>query len=116
MREEDQVEQALLNLVDRIKESDEYIRYRVIQDKIHAMPKLEQEINAFRSENYRVQNSNGTLDIYEETDRMEREYREWRTNPLVSEYLAAESAFCRMFQHINWTLIEAMDFEAGLVD
>lgn len=111
-----QVDLALGNLVEKIKESDEYVRYRTIQDKIHGVPKLEKEINAFRNENYLVQNSDGTLDIYEETDRMEREYREWRKNPLVSEYLAAESAFCRMFQRINWTLIEALDFEAGLVD
>lgn len=111
-----QVEQALGCLIDRLKESDEYIRYRAIQDRIHGLPELEKEINEFRNKNYLMQNSNGTIDLYEETDRMEREYREWRKNPLVSEYLAAESALCHMMQEISWTLIEALDFETGLID
>lgn len=112
----EQVEKALENLIDSIKKSDEYVRYRAIQDKVLDVPELQQEINVFRNKTYLMQNSNGTLDIYEETDRMEKEYREWRKNPLVSEYLAAECAFCRMLQQINWKLIEALDFEAGLVD
>ena len=53
------------------------------------------------------------MDLYEETDRMENEYRELRKNPMVSEYLAAENALCKIVQQINWTLIEGLEFEVG---
>ena len=51
--------------------------------------------------------------LYDATDKMEQEYREFRKNPLVAEYLAAENAFCRVVQKVNWTLIEELDFEVG---
>ena len=63
--------------------------------------------------NYLLQNSDGNVDLYDATDKMEQEYREFRKNPLVAEYLAAENAFCRVVQKVNWTLIEELDFEVG---
>ena len=53
------------------------------------------------------------MDLYEETDRMEREYREFRKNPMVQEYLSAENSLCKIVQQINWTLIKGLDFEVG---
>ena len=41
----------------------------------------------------------------------EREYANFREEPLVSEFLAAELAFCRMMQDINLHLTEAVHFE-----
>lgn len=67
----------------------------------------------FSKKNYLLQNSQGTVDLYEETDRMENEYREFRKNPMQSEYLAAENALCKIVQQINWTLIEGLEFEVG---
>lgn len=64
-------------------------------------------------QNYLLQNSDGNVDLYDATDKMEQEYREFRKNPLVAEYLAAENAFCRVVQKVNWTLIEELDFEVG---
>ena len=78
---------------------------------MHNQPQLEQQIHAFRHKNYLLQNSDGNVDLYDATDKMEQEYREFRKNPLVAEYLAAENAFCRVVQKVNWTLIEELDFE-----
>ena len=74
---------------------------------------FKQQIHAFRHKNYLLQNSDGNVDLYDATDKMEQEYREFRKNPLVAEYLAAENAFCRVVQKVNWTLIEELDFEVG---
>ena len=98
------MDEAMQELVDAIKFSEEYIRYQ---------PQLEQQIHAFRHKNYLLQNSDGNVDLYDATDKMEQEYREFRKNPLVAEYLAAENAFCRVVQKVNWTLIEELDFEVG---
>ncbi len=111
-----QTEEALEGLLAAIRDSGEYLRYRKAQQTVDEMPELAAEIDAFRMRVYLLQNSHGTLDIYEETDRIDEEYREFRKNPVVAEYLAAESALCRVIQRINWTLIEELDFEAGFVD
>ena len=44
---------------------------------------------------------------------MERDYREFRKNPMVQEYLSAENSLCKIVQQINWTLIKELDFEVG---
>lgn len=111
-----QINDALDGLMAALKASEEYIRYQTIKERVHNMPELEQEIHDFRKENYLPQNSQGTVDLYEATDRMEQEYREFRKNPIVAEYLAAETALCRVVQQINWTLIEELDFEVGFED
>ena len=105
--------QAMQELVDAIKFSEEYIRYQDIKNRVHNQPQLEQQIHAFRHNNYLLQNSDGNVELYDATDKMEQEYREFRKNPLVAEYLAAENAFCRVVQKVNWTLIEELDFEVG---
>lgn len=45
---------------------------------MHNQPQLEQQIHAFRHKNYLLQNSDGNVDLYDATDKMEQEYREFR--------------------------------------
>lgn len=111
-----EIEKALDGLMGALKESDEYIRFQAIQDRVHKLPELELQINRFRRKNYLLQNSQGAVDLYEETDRMEQEYREFRKNPVVEEYLSAENALCRIVQQINWTIIEGLEFEVKFED
>ena len=108
-----QMKQALDNLMEAIRTSDEFVRYQMIREKVHGYPALEREITAFRKKNYELQNSRGEVDLYEETDRLEKDYKEFRKNPLVAEYLSAENELCRIVQQINWTLIRELDFEVG---
>ena len=103
-----QIEDAMDGLMTAIRNSEEFIRYQAIKEKVHGFPKLESQITEFRKKNYLLQNSQGTVDLYEETDRMEN-----RKNPMASEYLAAENALCKIVQQINWTLIEGLEFEVG---
>ena len=104
-----QIEDAMDGLMTAIRNSEEFIRYQAIKEKVHGFPKLESQITEFRKKNYLLQNSQGTVDLYEETDRMENEYREFRKNPMASEYLAAENALCKIVQQIN----EGLEFEVG---
>ena len=108
-----QIEDAMDGLMTAIRNSEEFIRYQAIKEKVHGFPKLESQITEFRKKNYLLQNSDGNVDLYDATDKMEQEYREFRKIPLVAEYLAAENAICRVVQKINWTLIEELDFEVG---
>ena len=99
-----QIEDAMDGLMTAIRNSEEFIRYQAIKEKVHGFPKLESQITEFRKKNYLLQNSQGTV---------ENEYREFRKNPMASEYLAAENALCKIVQQINWTLIEGLEFEVG---
>lgn len=107
------MDEAMQELVDAIKFSEEYIRYQDIKNRVHNQPQLEQRDPRISPQNYLLQNSDGNVDLYDATDKMEQEYREFRKNPLVAEYLATENAFCRVVQKVNWTLIEELDFEVG---
>lgn len=108
-----QVDAAVERLIQAIYESKEYKRYQAIRAKVHENLQLEANIHAYRKRIYEFQNSMDESDMYERADRLERESVEFRQNPLVDEYLAAELAFCRLFQEINWTIVSKIDFDLG---
>ncbi|MDD6057606.1 MAG: YlbF family regulator [Clostridiales bacterium] len=111
-----ETEKALQELVKAVRASEEYTRYQDTRNRLHQLPELEARVNAFRKESYRLQSGDGVLDLYEETDRMEREYCALCENPIASEFLAWENSLCRLVQKVNWTLIESLDFELGFED
>ena len=63
-----QIEDAMDGLMTAIRNSEEFIRYQAIKEKVHGFPKLESQITEFRKKNYLLQNSQGTVDLYEETE------------------------------------------------
>lgn len=105
-----QVQEATETLIVAIKESEEYNRYQRAKQELKRYPLLKQQADEFRKKNYDMQNSR--MDIFEEADKLQREYAEVINHPVVREYLTAENAFCRIVQQINWQLIENLDFEA----
>ena len=96
-----------------IKNSEEFNRYQKAKEQLHCFPELEQQVMDYRRKTYELQNSQNTAGLYEAVDQFEKDYKEFRKNPYVSEYLASELALCRIVQQINWTLIEGLDFEVG---
>ncbi len=107
----DQIDKAVEGLVEAIHSSKEYKRYQDICAKVREYPDLEQQIHEFRKKNFEVQNTSEGWDLYERVDQLELEGMEIRKKPFVGEYLAAELAFCRLFQRINWTLVQNLDFD-----
>ena len=49
--------------------------------------------------------------VFEKIEAFEREYEDFREQPMVADFLAAELAFCRMMQRNNDEIMEAIDFE-----
>ena len=103
------VEQSLDNLIDTIKSDDIYLEYKKQLDLLRQDPELKRQVDDFRKRNYDMQ-MDGDLD-FAKLDSFREEYREFRTNPLVDSFLAAELDFCRMMQNINFKIIDAVDFE-----
>ena len=103
------VEQSLDNLINTIKNDEIYLEYKKQLDLLRQDPELKRQVDDFRKRNYDMQ-LDGTLD-FGKLESFRDEFKDFRANPLVDAFLAAELDFCRMLQNINFTIIDAVDFE-----
>ena len=106
-----EVQKALEQLAQAVKESEVYREYRRQSEKVDNTGDMREKIDEYRVRNFELQNSVQTEDLLDKLDDFEREYEKFREDPLVEEFLDAELAFCRMMQEIDVKLAEAMDFE-----
>ena len=106
-----EVQKALEQLAQAIKDSDIYREYRRQSEKVDNTGDMREKIDEYRVRNFELQNSVQTEDLLDKLDAFEREYEKFREDPLVEEFLDDELAFCRMMQEIDVKLAEAMDFE-----
>ena len=106
-----EVQKALEQLAQAIKDSDIYREYRRQSEKVDNTGDMREKIDEYRVRNFELQNSVQTEDLLDKLDAFEREYEKFREDPLVEEFLDAELAFYRMMQEIDVKLAEAMDFE-----
>ena len=104
-----EVQEALEQLAQAIKDSDIYREYRRQSEKVDNTGDMREKIDEYRVRNFELQNSVQTEDLLDKLDAFEREYEKFREDPLVEEFLDAELAFCRMMQEIDVKLAEAMD-------
>ncbi len=103
------MEQALQAYIDKILETEEYQEYVIQKNKVKQQPELKAQIDAFRTRNFEMQT--GKELVFEKIEAFEREYEDFRENPLVDDFLSAELAFCRMMQKYNDRIMDAIDFE-----
>lgn len=103
------MEQALQAYIDKLLDSKEYREYAIQKERVKAYPELKAQIDEFRARNYVMQTSKDM--VFEMIEAFEREYKDFRENPLVNEFLAAELAFCRLMQTNNALIMDAIDFE-----
>lgn len=106
----DPLQEAMDALVNAIRQSGTYQTYLEAKAEIIKMPVLKAQVDEFRKKNYELQNL--SVNVLDETERLQQEYAEMLDNTLARRYLNAENAFCRMIQTVNWQLIEELDFEA----
>lgn len=108
----DEVESAVYDLIDAIQETEEYKQYQKMKKEVARDPALRDEIDDFRLKNYALQASEMSSGaLMEATDEFERKYEDFRSNPLVNDFLSSELAFIRMMQYVYDEIIDAIDFE-----
>lgn len=103
------MERALDAYIQEILDSPEYREYAGVLEKVKGDPDLKAQIDEFRARNYEMQTSKDTA--FETIEAFQKEYEDFREIPLVSEFLAAELAFCRMMQQNNNIIMKAIHFE-----
>ena len=104
-----EVEEAVDRLADALLNSDVYREYKSKLEQVKQYPDLKRQIDEFRMRNYELQQSPDYA--FDKVEQFQREYQAFRDNPLVSDFLAAELAFCRMVQGIENRLTGMITFE-----
>lgn len=104
-----ELDHAVATYITAIKGTETYQNYVRELNKVKQVPELKAQIDDFRRRNFELQTS--ADNAFDKIDRFEKEYEDFRENPLVADFLAAELAFCRMMQRANMRVVEAIDFQ-----
>ena len=103
--------EAAKKFADTIMTSATYKEYLYQREKIKKQPELYEKVNEFRQRNFDLQNETDSEDIFDRMEAFDREYEQFREDPLVDGFLEAELAFCRLMQEVYALLAEEVDFE-----
>ncbi len=103
------IDNATDEFIAAILASEVYGNYRNELAKVKREPGLKAQIDEYRKRNFEFQ-ENADND-FNKLDRFEKEYEEFRSNPLVADFLAAELDLCRMMQRIDTRITAGLDFE-----
>lgn len=98
-------------LIIAVKASDVYKNYVREKERVKKHPQLKEEIDEYRRKNYEMQSMTHDEEMFDRIDQFQKQYEEFRENPLVSDFLEAELAFCRLLQEVTGRIVQAMDFE-----
>ena len=99
---------ALLAAIQNSEEYQEFVKYK---EELEQDPELLERVNAFRGNNFRLQNEANRDELFRVTEQLTRESRELRKIPQVNAFLDAELALCKLLQRICKTLTEGIDLE-----
>lgn len=103
------IDNATDEFIAAILASDVYESYRKELEKVMREPGLKEQIDEYRKRNYEFQAS--ADNDFSNLDRFEKEYENFRANPLVADFLAAELGLCRMMQRIYTRITASLDFQ-----
>lgn len=98
-------------LIRVIQDSKEYREYGKIKKQLADDPELKHQINQYRKDVFRLQNTGDVEDLYERVEEFNRTHAEFRRDPRVDEYLKCELAVCRMLQHVSMMVVRSLDLE-----
>ena len=99
---------ALLAAVQNSEEYQEFMKYKAL---VEQDPGLMERVNAFRANNFRLQNEANRDELFRVTEQLNRVSRELRSDPLVNAFLVAELALCKLMQRICKSLTEGIELD-----
>lgn len=105
----EKLENAVVDLIGAIKDTEEYRKYVEQKEGLKQFPEFKTQIDEYRRRNFAMQMENSPA--FEKIEQFEREYEGFREDRRVSDFLAAELAFCRMMQKMELRIIDSLDFE-----
>ena len=103
----DNIQSATENLIEAVRESQEYRTYLRYENILASQPELMHRVDEFRAENYELNNRAEDIDLFEAVDHFESKYRDLRRIPEVNAFLEAELSLCKRIQKVQDDLFEA---------
>jgi cell fate (sporulation/competence/biofilm development) regulator YlbF (YheA/YmcA/DUF963 family) len=95
----------------KIQQTEIYRTYCRERERIKQDPELYARVNAYRQATFELQNYTDQEQLFDRMEAYEKEYENFRENPVVEGFLQAELAFCRMMQELNILILDHLDFE-----
>jgi len=85
------------NLVNALMQCEEYRNYIAQKENLSRYPDLKRDVLRLREINSRMQEVAGN----DEEDRLNDEFERLMNEPMVREFMQAETDYCRMFQNLR---------------
>lgn len=111
IRSMDRIQMCVDSLIEAVREGEAYQRYLNCEEKLKAQPELRERIDEFRAAVFRLNNDESSGDLYEKIDQFEKQYQDFRKDPVVNEYLEAELDMCKLMQRINRRIQGGVDIQ-----
>lgn len=108
-----------MNLIDTctntlaaaIRQSSIYKDYRKALKELEAMPEIKARVDELRILNYKLQNDESGIDLYDAIDQIDNQFEELRRIPQVTAFLTAELALCKQLKNINATIHQGINID-----
>ena len=107
----ERIDELKIQLIDAIKNSEEYREYHKYQDIINRTPDLKRQIDDYRRQNFYIQNSDEIEDVFIATEELNKRFADLRRQDLAVRYLNTEIAFCSFVRDICTSIADGIDFE-----
>lgn len=104
----DTIKDKVEELVSAIQKSTDYQNFQEAEREVQNVPGLAEKIREFCWKNYELQNGDAE-DLYERVEEFRAQYKEFRRNPVVEQYLEQELRMCRILQEVNARITGAVD-------
>ena len=108
-----EIREETTRLVEVIRNSTVYAEYSAAKEELKKYPVLQAKVDEYRTRNFRLQ-QDAKADIFDGAEALQQTYVGIIEDPVAYRFLRAESAFCRVMQQINYTLLEELEFEIGM--
>lgn len=106
-----EIDQEIEILIKAVKKSNTYKEYDKQKNLLKQDAELKKQVDAYRLENFRLQNSQDDGHLAERMDAFLDKYSDFVEIPLVADFLDAEYNLCSMLQELTSRVVSCLDFE-----
>lgn len=106
----DLIQRKTDELIEFIRQGEVYNKYHQAVKVLDEREDLKEWMNQFRTRMYRINNNDLSIDLFDETDRVEQEYQELRKIPEVNAFLEAEIDLCKLIRTVEMKINKELDF------
>jgi cell fate (sporulation/competence/biofilm development) regulator YlbF (YheA/YmcA/DUF963 family) len=105
----DAVTEKVGELVETIRHTEEYRRYKKLTAEIEKDVELSRRLNEFRKENFDMQVAG--RDLYDAVDGLREKYADLFKNPLANDMIETENSVCRLIRSVYMEITRAISVD-----